>query len=427
MSNHQAIATVTAALRRNLQAAVDVDVPGAKVGTGRPEGAENGTTEAGVNLFLYQVAPNAAWRNADLPTRRGDGSLQARAQAALDLTYLLSFHGDELGLEAQLLLGSVVRRLHARPVLTRKMIQETLADPLFGFLAGSDLAESVESVKFTPVPLSLEDLSKLWSVFFQTPYALSLAYQGTVVLIEGEAEPTAALPVRARNVYALPFRQPTVERVLSRSGAGAPVVADAPIHARHTLVLAGKQLRGDVTRVRVDGTEVEPMEAEDERVVVTLPADLRPGVHRVQVVQYASIGTPPTPHPGFESNAVAFDLDPKITASVLAQQGEGEAPRSADIRIGFDPKVGKSQRVVLMLNEYRPPADRPAWAYSFAVPPRQAADPDPNSDEGGSIRVHVEGLRPGTYLVRVQVDGARSPLRYSGSLARYDWPRVTIH
>lgn len=427
MSNYQAIATVTAVLRRNLQAAIDVDVPGAKVGTGRPEGAQNGTPEAGVNLFLYQVAPNAAWRNADLPARRADGSLQRRPQAALDLHYLLSFYGDEPKLEAQLLLGSVVRTLHTRSVLTRKMIQDTLADPLFGFLAESNLAESVESIKFTPSPLSLEDLSKLWSVFFQTPYALSFAYQGTVVLIESEAEPQIALPVRARNVYAVPFRQPTIERILSREGAVAPVVADQPIYARYTLILAGKQLRGDLTRVRIDGTEMEPGEVDDARVSVTLPGDLRPGVHSVQVVQYAQIGTPPAPHPGFESNVVAFDLNPKITASVSNPQGSGDAPRRVDIRIGFDPKVGKSQRVVLMLNEYRPPADRPARAYSFAVPPREASDPDANSDESSSIQVHASGLRPGTYMVRVQVDGARSPLRFSGTLARYDWPRVTIH
>jgi hypothetical protein len=159
MSNYRAIATVTAVLRRNLQTAIDVDVPGAKVGTGRPESAQNGTPEPGVNLFLYQVSANAAWRNADLPTRRADGSLQSRPQEALDLHYLLSFHGDEAKLEAQLLLGSVVRTLHTRSVLTRKMIQDTLADPLFGFLAGSNLAESVESIKFTPRPLSLEDLS----------------------------------------------------------------------------------------------------------------------------------------------------------------------------------------------------------------------------------------------------------------------------
>ena len=86
---------------------------------------------------------------------------------ALDLHYLLSFHGDEAKLEPQRLLGSVARTLHAHPVLTREMIQDTLQDPLFGFLAGSDLADQVEPVKFTPSFLSLEELSKLWSVFLR--------------------------------------------------------------------------------------------------------------------------------------------------------------------------------------------------------------------------------------------------------------------
>jgi hypothetical protein len=305
------------------------------------------------------------------------------------------------------------------------MIQDTLEDPLFGFLAGSDLAESVESVKFTPSFLSLEELSKLWSVFPQAPYVLSVGYQGTVVLIEGRAEPRDALPVRTRNVYAVPFRQPTIERIMSRADDG-PIVGDEPILARQTLVLLGRQLRGEITRVRVGGIEVEPEEATDARISVPLPGGLRPGVHGAQVAHYTRMGTPPTPHTGVESNVAAFVLSPKITASVSNQQGSGEEPRSADIRIGFDPKVGKSQRVALMLNEYRPPAARPARAYSFTVPPRKATDPDENSDESSFIQVHASGMEPGTYLVRVQVDGAESPLRYNIGLGRYDSPRVTI-
>src|SRR5215217_2098566 len=101
MSNYLAIATVTATLRRNLQAAIDVDVPGSTVGTGRPDGTDNGVPNNGVNLFLYQVTPNLSWRNADLPTRDSDGSLERRPQVALDLHYLLSFHGDEAKLEPQ--------------------------------------------------------------------------------------------------------------------------------------------------------------------------------------------------------------------------------------------------------------------------------------------------------------------------------------
>jgi hypothetical protein len=410
---------VTATLRRNLQAAIDVDVPGSTVGTGRPDGTDNGVPENGVNLFLYQVTPNPGWRNADLPTRDSDGSLDRRPQVALDLHYLLSFHGDESKLEPQRLLGSAARTLQAHPVLTREMIQDTLEDPLFNFLAGSDLADSVESVKFTPSFLSLEELSKLWSVFPQAHYVLSVGYQGTVVLIEGQAEPRQALPVRTRNVYAVPFRQPTIERIMSQAG-------DEPILARQTLVLVGRQLRGEITRVRVGGTEVEPEEATDARISVPLPTDLRPGVHGAQVVQYARMGTPPTPHTGVESNVAAFVLSPKITASVSNPQGSGEEPRSADIRIGFDPRVGKSQRITLMLNEYSPPADRPARAYSFAVPPRKATDPDEDSDVSSFVQVHASSMEPGTYLVRVQVDGARSPLRFNTDLGRYELPQVTI-
>ena len=54
------------------------------------------------------------------------------------------------------------------------------------FLTTSNL-EEVELVKFTQLPLSLEELGKLWSVFFQTTHVLSVAFQGTVVLIEGRA------------------------------------------------------------------------------------------------------------------------------------------------------------------------------------------------------------------------------------------------
>jgi hypothetical protein len=92
MSNFLAIATVTAALRQTLNAVAGIDVPGAEVTTMRPDEPTN--TDARVNIYLYQVTPNAAWRNADLPTRRNDGGLVQRPQVALDLHYLLTFYGD---------------------------------------------------------------------------------------------------------------------------------------------------------------------------------------------------------------------------------------------------------------------------------------------------------------------------------------------
>lgn len=151
MSNYLAVATVTATLSRALTAAVAADVPGATVTTLRPDDSTNGTPATGVNIYLYQVAPNAAWRNTDLPTRSDDGGLIRRPRVALDLLYLMSFYGNEVQLEPQRLLGSVVRMLHTRPVLTRQMIRDAISDPNNAFLATSNLDEEVaEQIKLTP-------------------------------------------------------------------------------------------------------------------------------------------------------------------------------------------------------------------------------------------------------------------------------------
>ena len=176
MSNALAIATVTTALAQIVRGAAQSIVNGAEVVTGRPD--PNATPGHRIHLFLYQVSPNGAMRNNDLPTQSSDGKIVTRPTVALDLHYLLAFYGSEADLETQRMLGAVVRDLHARPILSRQMILDAIASQQF--LSGSNLADAIEKVKFTPLVVSLEEMSKLWSVFFQTPYALSIANQGTV-------------------------------------------------------------------------------------------------------------------------------------------------------------------------------------------------------------------------------------------------------
>ena len=121
MSNYLAVATVTATLQRELQSAIGTDVPGATATTVRPDAPGHGVPEVGVNIFLYEIAPNAALRNMDLPTRSGNGQTGGsapcrRAGFALPAEFLR--RGQHLG--AQRVLGSVVRHLHSRPLLTRQ-------------------------------------------------------------------------------------------------------------------------------------------------------------------------------------------------------------------------------------------------------------------------------------------------------------------
>lgn len=421
MSNHLAVATVTASLGQFLQGAVGRDVPGATVTTLRPDGKPP-RPSAGVNVYLYLVTPNAAFRNSDLPNRDRDGRVVTRPRVALDLHYLLTFYGDEGRLEPQRVLGSAVRALHARPVLTDRMVQDTVENTRFPYLASSNVAAEVESVKFSPLALTLEELSKLWSVFFQIPYTLSVAYNGTVVFLETEDAPRRPLPVRRPGVYVVPFGQPVIERVSPPGGPSAPVGVGT------RLVLEGRALAGDITRVRVGGVEVVPDEATETGVAFTLPATVRAGVQGVRVVHLREMGEPPSPRVAGESNVVAFVLSPAITGTGVANvTGTGAAPRTAEVTVELSPPAAPDQRVVLALNERRAgpaaPGSPPPASLTFTAPPRTA--------DASSVTFAVAGLGPAAYLARVQVDGAESQLSVdtdpdSPGFDTFDGPLVTI-
>jgi hypothetical protein len=344
------------------------------------------------------------------------------------LHYLLTFYGDESQLEPQRLLGSAVRVLHARPVLTRDMIRQTIAMPTFSFLVESNLADAVELVRLTPAPMTVDELSKLWSVYFQTPYNLSVAYQASVVLIESQAPVQGALPVQSRNVYVIPFRQPSIETVRSDEGADTFIVSDSSI------VITGKQLRGESTTLRAAGIDVTPAPENlgDTRITVQLPAGLRAGVQGLQVIQSRMIGTPPTAHRGVESNVAPFVLHPRIhlkpddtlDISISPPVAAADGTLSANVTVHIVPNVGQTQRVVLLMNEFNAPGGN-AHAYSFDALPRSAPG-DPS--ETDTVVFPIGGVVAGEYLVRVQVDGAESALERDPDPNNpvFNGPRLTI-
>jgi hypothetical protein len=412
VSNFLAVATVTATLEQIILAVAPNDVPGANVTNGRPDDSPGANQEPRVNIFLYQVRPNAALRNQDLPIRRPDGTLVQRPQVALDLYYILTFYGDETRLEPQRLLGSVVNALHGEPLLTPEQIRDGIN--AHNFLAASNLDRQVESVKFLPLPLNLEELSKLWSVFFQTPYALSIAYQASVVLIESEVTPQPALPVRERILRAVPMAQPIIERVVAEDNPQAPITASS------TIQILGRGLRGEETQVRIAGVEVAPSQIGDRQLTLplaSLPADtLRAGVQGLQVTHRFLLGDPPQPHRGIDSNVAPFVLHPTIS--------DVAAPDATTVTVTFEPRVGRAQRVVLLLNELDPPSDQAARAFRFDAPPDNGIT-DPSVADTPTISFSTSGVEPGVYLARVQVDGAESPLEVDAD-GRYDEPQVTI-
>ncbi|MEU3708773.1 DUF4255 domain-containing protein [Streptomyces catenulae] len=200
MSNALALATVTQALalliEHNLHPEIDMAV---SVETRKPP--SDPPTDPTITVFLYQVSHNPSMRNSDLVTRASDGTLLKRPAAAVDLNFLISAYGEEQELVGQRLIGSVVRTLHEIPVLPRELIEEAAERP---YLAGSDLAGSPQRVRFTPTQMDVDETSKLWGMFNNTPYALSVSYQASLVLLDGHRKPAPARPVRRPEVAVAP-------------------------------------------------------------------------------------------------------------------------------------------------------------------------------------------------------------------------------
>jgi hypothetical protein len=399
MSNFRAIATVTVTLQRALQAAIQSDVAGATVSTVRPaEGTNTHLPTTGVNLYLYQVSQNPHRSNLDLPTRRSAGDLVQRPQIALDLYYLLSFYGDETKLEPQRLLGSSVAFLHSQPMITRPQIQAAVADPSKDFLAQSDLADQPELVRFTPLTISLEELSRLWSVLLQVQYVLSVAYKASVVLVERQLTPQPVLPARAFNLSAIPLRQPFIRQVIADADEDLPITPGAAIR------IIGADLQGLATQVAIDNTQVNTIEVTGNHITLNLPAALSAGPHRVQVLQGVQFDPASTPRIVMKSNLGVFVVHPTITQTagqldiaISNVQGTGAAPRSATVTTGVAPAVAPGQMTTLELLKLQ------QVAFTFAVAPRTSA--------ASSLAFPISGVPAGDYLFRVRIDGAESALQ----------------
>jgi hypothetical protein len=404
VSNSLAIATVTAVMRNWLQAeirALPTDVSGGTdigVTTARPSAAGTGLPKQGVNLYLYQVTPNAALRNQDLPARRADGGIVMRPQMALDLHYLISFYGDDNKGEPQRLLGIVLRLLHTWPVLTQDAIRKFIAsipvgDP-FVFLKTSNLPEAFERIRFTPAQISLDELSKIWSIFFQTSYALSTVYRGSVVIVEGEESAQPAPPVRSRAVVAIAASPPVVDRVASAGASSQPIVAGSALEVR------GRALRGDATSVLVDNVEAPllPADVRADEIVLALPAATLAGAHALQVVHKIFLGSPPAPHRGVESNVALFLVHPVVLSAVTSGVS-ATTPHSGTLTVTTSPPVGRGQRAIVYL-------DHVDAAQPRSVELVVASRPESAPVSSPTLEVPFARVASGTYSVRLQIDGA---------------------
>jgi hypothetical protein len=257
--------------------------------------------------------------------------------------------------------------------------------------------------------MSVEEISKIWSAL-QSQYRPTAVYKASVVLVESQRSIRPTLPVRTRNLKVIPFERPVIEFLQSQENNAAPIVLDEPILAGYNLVVDGQRLRGATTRVLIDALEIVPNDADvtETRIVLALPATLQPGLHSVQVSHFIDFETGLTsdPHRGVESNVAAFVLSPQITTAAPIA-----AARNTILTLTIDPPVGRAQRAALLVG-----------SGTIFIRARPAAGPATTATLDFPI---PNDFTTGTQLLRVQIDGAESPLEVDGS-GQFVGPTVTI-
>lgn len=405
MSNALAFAGVTAVLKDLLDTGMidhevtDIMGQGVTVSAVAPDSIQLGNEMgARLNLFMHQVTPNAAWRNAAYPSRDASGRRIANAPLAVDLHYLLTAYSNA-DLQAEVLLGYAMQLLHETPVLTRDAIRTALNPPnppvaagnllpsVYQALRASDLADQYEQIKITPSVMNTEELSKLWTAI-QSHYRPTAAYQVTVVLIESQRQARSSLPVLTRNI---PLQSsmiapiPEVEAVVYPAAQIAAQLGDDIELDGHDLDGAQHALLLTNSRLGLSRSITPAASAVASAVHFTLPADpvnLPAGIHTAQLQLVH--GGDPAP---VSTSAFPLTIAPQVDG--LATPLHVDANGDLTLTPNCAPQVRASQTVSLLLGGIE----------VFA---------EPFDGQTATPTFVFRALPPAKYRVRLRVDGVDS-------------------
>ena len=379
MSNSLAIAAVTETMRKMLTTGLGFANEDS-VSTKPPDKARDPNDNSDqINLFLYHVLPNAAWRNMDLPkqTRPGETSQPA---LALDLDYLITAYGDN----DHKLLGQAMLAMYDTPLLSPDAIAAAFPD------SGVEL--QFERVRITLQPLSLEDMYRLWNGF-QTQYRVSAAYRVSVVLIESTRAAKAPLPV---------LRRGKDDQGVQSVASASPALTALVLPAGQSSALLGDVITIQGTNLSVaDTTVLFSRSAASPPISLTPAAGTRPGELTVTLPNDAAAMSAWVPGfytlslaiqrpglPTWTTNELPLGIAPRITRDLAHLAVPGT------LTLTSSPRVDPKQRISLVFGSAQIPAGAITNPLDLTKP--------------SSIAFTVPATPNGSYVVRLRVDGVDS-------------------
>lgn len=379
MSTDLAIEAVTQTLVRLITKGVEA-VSGASITRKPPDTArQSGDNSDQVNLFLYHLAPNAAWRNQDMPLQVRPGETAPPA-LALDLDYLITAYGTR----DHELLGKAMLAMHDTPLLS--------PDAIRAALPASGLDQQIERVRTTIQPLSLEDMYRLWNGF-QTQYRVSAAYRVSVVLIDSARKSRSPLPVLKRGdqdkgVNALAGGSPTLTALVLPQSQAAALLGD-------TIVIQGQNLTTDSVKVRfanpnlIAPIDLVPAPGDNPGEIKAILSNNAAAMSAWLPGQYTLALLVQRPNlPVWTTNELPLAIAPRIVNTL------GHAAVGTKLTIQCAPRVHDGQRLLLILGDAQAPSTNLGNPANTALP--------------GSIDFVVPKLDNGSYVARLRVDGVDS-------------------
>lgn len=278
--------------------------------------------------------------------------------------------------------------LHDRPLLGRDEIGAALSD--------TDLHEQFERIRITPLPVSVDELSKLWTMF-QTQYRVSAAYEATVVLIDSRRPVKAPLPV---------LRRGGGDRgAIAVTGGAATLTGVRPPGSQPSVRLGEDAVfttenfsgNGNELRLTHQGTgKIMPFAdiavSPNGEITIHVPSlaespaamhEWTPGYHTAVIVQKRK------DVPDLSSNEIPFALAPRVTVSPL------NVPAGPfQLTLTCAPRADPDQRILLLFG-------------SRQIAPVSQSHPADTTQPSAHVFDLAETEKQ-TFVVRLRVDGVDS-------------------
>jgi hypothetical protein len=400
VSNSLALAAVTATLQSILQSGItqQADLADTTVTILPLDKARGSNTTNQLNLFLYMINRNAAFANSPMPgvTRPGES---AYPPLPLNLYFLITAFGrddDAAQPYGHELLGRAMALMHDHPFLSGDEIRAATSV----LLPDADLDRQPERVRITLHPLTIDELSKLWTGFAMQ-YRLSAAYEVAVTLLESARANRTPLPVLTRGKKDNGVdTQPNLTPPGPTLSAIKPPNSQESVRLGEIVTVAGVKLDGTNVALRLTNALIAALNPGTANPGVEITADPGAGSKSASFTIFnpASTALPAglysasvrTQRPGddflSETNVMALAVAPLLTLTPL------KAPAGSVIFTAtVAPQVWPQQRVSLLLGEVEIVAA-------------------PRTSPTNTLTFAASNLAAGTIWPRLRVDGVDSLL-----------------